>query len=73
MTVYVTMFMTHEINTTTSSYGMFQALHYISSAIMAVLYTGVICTAPLYSKVPKLNKTNSNRHNRGAEKILESL
>jgi hypothetical protein len=67
------MSMTHEINTTTSSYGMFQALHYISSAVMAVLYTGVICTAPLYCKVPKLNKINSNRHNRGAEKILESL
>jgi hypothetical protein len=51
----------------TSSHGMFQALYYISSAVMAVLHTGVICT------VPKLNKINSNRHNRRAEKILESL
>lgn len=71
MTVYVTTFMTHEINTTTSSHGMFQALLYISSAVMAMSYTGVIYTAPLYSKVPKLTKINSNIHNRRAEKILE--
>jgi hypothetical protein len=49
MTVYVMMFMNHDINTTTSSHGMFKDLHYFS-AVKAVLSTVAYCTAPMYSQ-----------------------